>query len=110
MNQAFLRIYADCQDHEEASRLARALEVALSVYEPVATAAPARYWKLPELFGFTYCLSSPVRDIWSDLLSEPDDWLQTVDGHDRSAVWNRRKDRRFLIPEVRWAELQAQAR
>ncbi|HSI50259.1 MAG TPA: hypothetical protein VLA61_18460 [Ideonella sp.] len=109
VNQAFLRIYADCQDGDEARRLAQALELVLSFYDPVATAAPARYWKIPELFGFTYRLSSSVRDIWADLLSDPDDWRQAVDEHERSAVWNRLGDRRFLIAEARWAELQTQA-
>jgi hypothetical protein len=109
VNQAFVRIYADCQDGDEASRLAQALELALSLYNPIASAAPARYWKIPELFGFTYRLSSPVRDIWADLLSDSDDWLQAVDEHERLAVWNRLGDRRFLIAETRWAELQIHA-
>lgn len=109
MNQAFVRIYADCEDADEAKRLAHALELALSRYEPVSASTPARYWKIPELFGFTYRLSSPVRDIWSDLISDEDGWLQTVDENERSAVWNRLGDRRLLIAEVRWAELQTRA-
>lgn len=104
-----MRIYADCEDADEAKRLAHALELALSRYEPVSASTPARYWKIPELFGFTYRLSSPVRDIWSDLISDEDGWLQTVDENERSAVWNRLGDRRLLIAEVRWAELQTRA-
>lgn len=106
---AFIRIYADCNDNSEATRLAQALELALSPYDPIETAAPARYWKISELFGFTYRLSSPVLDIWAELVSDAGAWTQSRDEHDRSAVWNRLGDRRFLIAEARWAELQAQA-
>jgi len=109
VNQAFVRIYADCTDEGEASRLARAFELALSLYDPVATATPARYWKIPKLFGFAYRLSSSTRDIWAELVSDPDGWLVMVDRHDRSAVWNRVGDRRFLIAEAAWAEVQVNA-
>jgi len=106
VNQAFVRIYADCSNDGEASRLARAFELALSFYDPVTTAAPARYWKLPELFGFTYRLSSPTRDIWAELVSDSDGWLVMADEHDRLAVWSRVGDRRFLIAEAAWAEVR----
>jgi hypothetical protein len=106
VNQAFVRVYADCKDDVEASTLARAFELALWLYEPVPTAAPARYCKLPELYGFTYQLSSPTRDIWSELVSETDGWLLMVDEHERSAVWNRVADRKFLVAEAAWAEVQ----
>ena len=109
MNQVFIRVYADCKDDDEAAKLAQTLELTLSPYDPVATGAPTRYWKLPELFGFTYRLSSPARDIWEELISDADGWLQSADEQDRSAVWNRVGDRRFLISEARWAELQTHA-
>jgi len=101
----FLRIYANCADHEVPS-LARVLESALIHYEPRPVAAPKQYWKMPELFEFTYRLSSPHRDIWDELVAQrPSGWHVVDDSDERSAVWNRGADHVFLAPAVRWAEL-----
>jgi hypothetical protein len=107
MNRAFLRIYANCDDEREATLLAQTIEAALVRYEPTSRFDPRRYWKMPELFEFTYDLSSPGGDILRELAaSDPAAWqLHGRDG-DRSAVWNRSDDRSFLVAATRWAELQ----
>ena len=86
--------------------MARAIESALVLFEPTPAAKPKAYWKMPELFEFTYRLSSETRNIWDELVSEPSGgWKVFGDSDDRSAVWNRGNDGVFLVPAVRWAEL-----
>jgi len=105
----FLRIYADCVDHEAAA-LARAIEAALVHYEPSLVATPKQYWKRPELFEFTYRLSSTCRDVWDEwVVQRPCGWHVVEDSQERSAVWNRGADHVFLVPAVRWAELAGRA-
>ena len=101
----FLRIYANCRD-DEAAAMASAIELALVLFEPTPTAKPRQYWKMPELFEFTYRVSSQTWDVWDELLAQPSGGLEIAgDSEDRSAVWNRGDDRVFLAPAVRWAEL-----
>lgn len=65
---------------------------------------------MPELFEFTYRLSSQTRSIWDELAAQPSDgWKTFGNSEDRSAVWNRDNDRVFLASAVRWAELADQA-
>lgn len=107
MNRAFVRLDAKCDDEHEASLLAQSIEAALVRHGPVARFTPKRYWKMAELFEFTYDLSSPGLDILQDLTADdPGAW--SLDGleDDRSAIWNRWGDRIFLIPATRWAHLQ----
>lgn len=101
----FLRIYADCLD-DEVAPLVDAIETALIHYAPTPASKPRPYWKMPELFEFTYRLSSPTQDIWDELVTQrPEGWSVVDDSEDRSAVWNRRADLIFLVSAVRWAEL-----
>jgi hypothetical protein len=105
----FLRIYANCRD-DEAAAMASAIEVALVPFELTQAAVPRQYWKMPELFEFTYRLSSQTRSIWDALVAQsPGGWEVFGDSEDRSAVWNRSDDRVFLAPAVRWAELTERA-
>ena len=105
----FLRIYANCRD-DEAAAIASAIEVALVLFEPTPAARPRQYWKMPELFEFTYRLSSQTRNIWDELVAQASGgWKVVEDAEDRSAVWNRGGDRVFLAPAVRWAELAGHA-
>ena len=106
MNRVFLRIYANCDHADQATQLAEAIERALVLFEPVVAAPPKQYWKIPELFEFTYRLSSATSDILSELVSDTQDaWKISGRGDDRSAIWNRAADRSFLIPPTRWAEI-----
>jgi hypothetical protein len=106
MNRAFLRIYADCRDDQEAAALAGSIGTALVLYDPIEASTPRPYWKMPELFEFTYRLSSPTRDILSELvLRHQAGWTMISEGIEYSAVWNRRQELIFLEPSVRWAEL-----
>ena len=90
--------------------MASAIEVALVLFEPTPAARPRQYWKMPELFEFTYRLSSQTRNIWDELVVQPSGgWNVFGDSEDRSAVWNRGDDHVFLAPAVRWAELAGQA-
>jgi len=108
MTRMFLRTYANA-NADEARALTAAIEAALASYEPAAAASPRPYWKMPELFEFTYRLSSPTRDIWDDLVAKSSEsWTVIEEGDGRSAVWNRVHDRLFLVPAVRWAELSMQ--
>jgi hypothetical protein len=97
----FLRIYANCRD-DEAAAIASAIEVALVLFEPTPAARPMQYWKMPELFEFTYRLSSQTRNIWDELVAQSSGgWKVFGDAEDRSAVgtvatfvssWHRRYD------------------
>ena len=90
--------------------MAAAIEVALVLFELTPAAVPRQYWKMPELFEFTYRLSSQTRNIWDELVALPSGgWEVFGDSEDRSAVWNRGDDRVFLAPAVRWAELTERA-
>jgi hypothetical protein len=101
----FLRIYANTSA-DEAQALAGTIETALLLSGPVVAASPRPYWKMPELFEFTYRLSSPTRDVWSELLAQGrGGWTIVEDGDKRPAVWNRAHDRLLLVPAVQWAEL-----
>lgn len=105
----FLRIYANCRD-DEAVAMARAIEAALVLFEPTPAARPMQYWKMPELFEFTYRLSSQTRNIWDELVAQSSGgWTVFGGAEDRSAVWNRGDDRVFLVTAVRWAELAGRA-
>ncbi len=85
----FLRIYANCIE-DEVAPLADALESALVPYAPTPASMPRPYWKMPELFEFTYRLSSPTRNIWDELVAQrPEGWYVVDRSEERSAVWNR---------------------
>jgi hypothetical protein len=105
--ELFLRAFADCDGDSGADQLQRELCAALTNWASAKPMAASRYWKMPELFEFTFSLmpaTIEVRDAIVD--SVRGGWHISGDETDRSFVWNRSPGLFFLTPEVAWAELQ----
>jgi hypothetical protein len=69
-------------------------------------ALPYQFWKMPELFEFVLDLFPARVDTLRDVMPQaPQGWVVLSKYQDRSAVWNQSSGMVFLIPEVRWAEL-----
>jgi hypothetical protein len=105
--ELFLRLFADCESAEVASEIARRLHVALSQLNPEAFSPPKPYWKLPQLFEFTFTLVPPTEAQFQLLISSPPGgWSHSGSEAERSSVWNRAQDQVFLLPEVSWANVE----
>jgi len=103
----FLRIFADCDSAEFAHGVADRLRLALSAFSPQDASQPQQYWKIHELFEFTFCLSPATEQSFQALISiAAGGWSHEGSDLDRSSIWNRKLDHVFLVPEVRWAEAQ----
>lgn len=102
-----LRLYAECVSEAEARALLAGLLGALAAYRPRAAAAPARYWKIPEWFGFEVDLEDASQASFDAVVAlAAGGWHHGGDAHDRSSVWNHSEGSAFLVPQVRWAEVQ----
>jgi hypothetical protein len=100
-----VRLFAECANEAAAHAVAADLLRTLSDFHPQSRHDPQRYWKMPELFEFTYTLQPPTPQSIAELLAlAGGEWHQGGEEFDRSCVWNRRKGCTFLLPEVRWAE------
>jgi hypothetical protein len=104
----FLRLFANCDDAASASLLAGRLMLALHAHEPSEHAEPRQYWKMRELFEFTYTLNPETEESFQAVIaSTASGWHQVELGDDElSAIWNRANDHVFLVPEVSWANLE----
>jgi hypothetical protein len=105
--QLFIRIFANCEDDSTAQRIEGNLLQELSRFDPVARAAPRRYWKIQELYEFTFDLSPATRECFVSITDKTSGgWSHNEGSEEFSSVWNRVQDHAFLIPEVRWANLE----
>lgn len=103
----FLRLYANCTDVSDAERLAEQIALALSAWETSPGTQPRRYWKMPELYEFAVDLfPATVGTFWAVHGLATGNWHDVEQASERSSVWNRAADHRFLIPEVSWAHLE----
>jgi hypothetical protein len=103
--ELLVRLFAECADEVAAQSVAADLLRALGGFRAQSRQEPQRYWKMPELFEFTFALRPPTPQALADLLAHgAGEWDRRGDEHDRSCVWNRSDGCTFLLPEVRWAE------
>ena len=102
-----LRLFANCENEQQAVKIANSVIASLSAFAPVQSEAPARYWKIPAYFEFCFALSPATKAIFLTLLAthNSEQWLQIGDENDSSAIWNRSPEHCFLLPEIAWAEL-----
>lgn len=104
--QVLLRLFADCENDQQAIHINGDLENLLSAYLPVQIMLPVRYWKISEYFEFCFSLSPASKVTFEKLLvAFPENWLCSGDEQNSSVVWNRSENNCFLLPEVAWAEL-----
>jgi hypothetical protein len=103
----FARIYAQCGSERESVSINQELMQALSDYGAVAVEQPVVYWKISEYYGFRFRFAVTTDEAFEGLMSLASGaWFQINSSRERSAVWNYTDNIQFLIPEVRWAELQ----
>ncbi len=102
----FMRAYATCGDFGQAKKISEEIREALSVHHPMDFSEPKLYWKMPELFEFSFKLSPATEASFLEIIKSCDQgWLHMGDGQDRSSVWNQAEGLSFLAPSVTWAEL-----
>jgi hypothetical protein len=102
----FLRLFANCENLNDAHEILARLTKALGNFSPLAVSTPKPYWKIPELFEFTFTLTPPTQDVFQKIVNACDvGWLHMRSELDRSSVWNKTSGQQFLIPEVSWASI-----
>lgn len=102
----FIRTYAICGNLDRAKEMSNEIQLALADFHPTHFSAPKPYWKMPELFEFSFNLSPATEDSFLEIVKSCDEgWLHMKSDHDRSSVWNQSEDLIFLAPSVTWAEL-----
>ena len=102
----FIRTYATCENLEQAKEISREIQLALADFHPVRFSDPKPYWKVPELFEFSFNLSPATDDSFLEIIKFCEEgWLHMKGDHDRSSVWNQADDFSFLAPSITWAEL-----
>lgn len=105
--ELFLRAFAECESEERAEQMQKKLCGALAAMVSARPATPKRYWKMPELFEFTFSLTPATVEIREQIIgSASGGWQHSGDERDMSSVWNRSPGFSFLAAEVTWAELQ----
>jgi hypothetical protein len=101
-----MRAYATCGNLEQATGISDEIRQALARFQPEEFSEPKRYWKMPELFEFTFNLSPATEASFLDIVKSCDEgWLHMGNGQDRSSVWNQVPSLSFLTSSVTWAEL-----
>jgi uncharacterized protein YjbI with pentapeptide repeats len=104
-----INIKADCKSVEHSIRLLENLQTALNDFVYSRAHPPIQYWKMPELYDFTFDLKPTGMETFDSIIAaakygwsylHADD--ETIE-FDRSAVWNRSKGVSLFIPEVSWA-------
>ena len=102
----FMRVYGNCENQEQAKDISTGIRRALAKFQLSDRMASKPYWKVPELFEFTYDLTPATQSSFLDIVNLCGiGWLHMGDGLDRSSVWNRVEGTVFLTPAVSWAEL-----
>jgi len=111
-NAIFVRLFVLAKDDTAAERLRGSVRQILSRHGLIVRdVPPKRYWKIPELFGVFMVLRPAARlpEAFSAILRElGSPWVEhrSSDGGDW-AIWNGSPTASFLIPEARWAYLEA---
>ncbi|MBE9061736.1 hypothetical protein [cf. Phormidesmis sp. LEGE 11477] len=99
-----IRLYAKCKDKIQATILQRNLLSKLLEYKSCVGTASTQYWKIPKYFSFEFYISEDVQSVYSTLVSQPQaGWTQV---NSNCSVWNHSGELIFLMPEIRWAEVE----
>jgi hypothetical protein len=103
----YLRLFVECSNFPEARVIATRLSETLSKFNLSMANMPKQYWKLPELFEFTYELPAATQEDYDTILKcdGSDGWLHLDDKTEPCSVWNRSEGARLFIEGVTWAEV-----
>ncbi len=103
-SHVMVRVMAHCASEEEAWRLDQDLLQALAAFDATRHGAPQRYWKMPELYEFSFAVAGVQRlPAITALCGRA--WTEAGDETDPSWVWNAVPGVAFLHPGVVWAEV-----
>lgn len=99
-----VRVFARCASDNAASRLEPELLQALSAFRATRHGAPKRYWKMQELYEFSFAAAGI--DKFADITALcSNGWTDAGDDDDPSWVWNVEPGATFLHAEAVWAEV-----
>ncbi|WP_335736625.1 hypothetical protein [Rheinheimera muenzenbergensis] len=105
--ELFLRLFATCNDDPTSEKLLERLSHEISVFSESIPLNQGRYWKIPELYEFTFHLVPARIDLFNEIIDvSSDGWVHRGNGSERSSVWNVADGEILFVPEVQWAELQ----
>ncbi|MDR6984906.1 hypothetical protein J2X32_003561 [Rheinheimera pacifica] len=105
--ELFLRVFTSCSDDSVSLYLLKRLCNALSECADAIPSNPNRYWKIPEMYEFTFRLMPANMNVFKKIINfSPNGWVHMGSNSDCSSVWNVADGSSFLVPEVQWAELQ----
>lgn len=110
-NTIFLRAFAAVTDEAGATLICQDVERRLSCHGKIARSdPPQRYWKIPEYWEVfvEFRPEKPVPLAFDDVLSELGSGWEVhrlADGGSW-AVWNAGPQSTFVIPAIRWANLE----
>ncbi len=102
--QVMLRVMARCPSVTAAPALQAQLLQALAAFPAAVRGEPEHYWKMPELFEFTFTVAGPER-LCEVIAFSSRGWTDCGDGDTPSWVWNAESGACFLDPAVTWAEV-----
>lgn len=102
-----LHLLLECADDAEAANLLAALYSDLSEFLPVSEKPPSCYWKMPELFEFSFELNPKTWGTYQHVVAfSATGWTHGGSSNDIWFIWNRHDTNIFLLPQVTWAEIQ----
>jgi hypothetical protein len=102
----YLRLFVECSNLHEAHDMAARLCGPLSKLHLRSADEPKIYWKIPELFEFSYQLASATREDYDRVVSGGGNgWLHMDDLLEPCSVWNRSEGTMLFIDGVTWAEV-----
>ncbi|MBT1446062.1 hypothetical protein KJI95_16320 [Shewanella sp. JM162201] len=103
----FLRLFATCNDDSGEEKLLERLSHEISVFAESVPLNQGRYWKIPEMYEFTFNLLPANIDLFNEIIDvSSDGWVHMGSGNEYSSVWNITDGKSLFVPEVQWAELQ----
>ncbi|MDP5138700.1 hypothetical protein ORJ04_22385 [Rheinheimera baltica] len=105
--ELFLRLFATCNDDSASEKLLERLSHEISVIAESTPLNLGRYWKIPEMYEFTFHLVPANIDLFNEIVNvSSDGWVHMGSGSELSSVWNIADGKRLFVREVQWAELQ----
>jgi hypothetical protein len=106
----FIRILVEADEpgSEAARALGKQLGHLLQTYAPVKLFNLEPYRKVPGWLDLSFLgkQAKSVTNGYQNLLQASQGWYQSESNDPSWAVWQKQDGQTFLLPEVRWAELQ----
>lgn len=104
MSVIYLRVFAQVNTEEKASKLAARIILILNKYLRAESQKVSKYWKIPEYYEiyikFTNIHLADYNDV-KNILATGWDQLNCYE-----SVWNPSDDNKFIIDEIKWAQLE----